>query len=134
VIVNTFLHTISKLSKFGLGSAEIKDRLDCREQDHQTDVRREEAMGDLGGELALKLTSDMLWTAVLICAPLIGITTLVGLLVSILQVVTQIQESSLAFVPKLIAAVAVLLVLGGWMLSTLSQYASSVIASIPNYF
>lgn len=91
-------------------------------------------MGDLGGELALKLTSDMLWTAVLLCAPLIGITTLVGLLVSILQVVTQIQESSLAFVPKLIAAVAVLLVLGGWMLSTLSQYASSVIASIPNYF
>lgn len=91
-------------------------------------------MGDLGGELALKLASDMLWTAVLLAAPLIGITTLVGLLVSILQVVTQIQESSLAFVPKLIAAVAVLLVLGGWMLSTLSQYATSVISSIPNYF
>ena len=91
-------------------------------------------MGDLGGELALKLTSDMLWTAVLLAAPLIGITTLVGLLVSILQVVTQVQESSLAFVPKLIAAVAVLLVLGGWMLSTLSQYATSVISSIPNYF
>jgi flagellar biosynthetic protein FliQ len=91
-------------------------------------------MGDLGGDLALTLTSDMLWTAVLLAAPVIGISTLVGLIVSILQVVTQIQEASLAFVPKLIAAVAVLLVLGGWMLSKLGQYASSLIANIPSYF
>ncbi len=70
-------------------------------------------MGDLGSELALALTSETLWTAVLLAAPLIGITTLVGLGVSLLQVVTQIQESSLTFVPKLLAAVAVLLLLGG---------------------
>ena len=70
-------------------------------------------MGDLGGELALSLTSDMLWTAALLSAPLIAVTTLAGLLVSVLQAVTQIQESSLTFVPKLIAAVVVLLVLGG---------------------
>lgn len=89
-------------------------------------------MGTLDGDLALVLASDMLWTAVLLAGPLIGITTLVGLAVSILQVVTQIQESSLAFVPKLIAAVGVLLVLGGWMLGTLSRYATSVIAGIPN--
>ena len=89
-------------------------------------------MGTLDGDLALALASDMLWTAVLLAGPLIGITTLVGLAVSILQVVTQIQESSLAFVPKLIAAVGVLLVLGGWMLGTLSRYATSVIAGIPN--
>ena len=89
-------------------------------------------MGTLDGDLALVLASDMLWTAVLLAGPLIGITTLVGLAVSILQVVTQIQESSLAFVPKLIAAVGVLLVLGGWMLGTLSRYATSVIGGIPN--
>lgn len=91
-------------------------------------------MGDLGGDLAVTLTSEMLWTAVVLAAPVIGISTLVGLAVSILQVVTQIQESSLAFVPKLMAAVAVLLVLGGWMLSKLGQYATGVIANIPNYF
>lgn len=90
-------------------------------------------MGDLGADAAMALTSDMLWTAVLIAAPVIGISTLVGLLVSILQVVTQVQESSLSFVPKLIAAVATLLVLGGWMLSTLSRYAIHVISSIPGY-
>ena len=91
-------------------------------------------MGSLGSELALALTSETLWTAILIAAPIIGLTTLVGLLVSILQVVTQIQESSLSFVPKLITAVAVLLVLGGWMLTILSQFAQHLISNIPNYF
>jgi flagellar biosynthetic protein FliQ len=90
-------------------------------------------MGDLGGDMALTMTSDMLWTAIKLAAPLIGVTTLVGLLVSILQTVTQIQESSLTFVPKLIAAAAVLLVLGGWMLSVLSDYAIRLIGNIPNY-
>jgi flagellar biosynthesis protein FliQ len=90
-------------------------------------------MGDLGGDMALAMTSDMLWTAIKLAAPLIGVTTLVGLLVSILQTVTQIQESSLTFVPKLIAAAAVLLVMGGWMLSVLGDYAVRLIGNIPNY-
>jgi flagellar biosynthetic protein FliQ len=90
-------------------------------------------MGDLGADAAMALTSDMLWTAVLLAAPVIGISTLVGLGVSILQVVTQIQESSLSFVPKLLAAVATLLLLGGWMLTTLSRYAIQVISNIPDY-
>ncbi len=89
-------------------------------------------MGDLGADAAMALTSDMLWTAVLIAAPIIGISTVVGLTVSILQAVTQIQESSLSFVPKLIAAVATLMALGGWMLNTLGHYATHLIASIPN--
>jgi flagellar biosynthesis protein FliQ len=91
-------------------------------------------VGDLGGDLALSLTSDMLWTAAVMAAPLIAMTTLVGLLVSVLQVVTQIQETSLTFVPKLIAAMAVLLTLGGWMMSTLVQFATRTIANIPSYF
>ena len=90
-------------------------------------------MGDLGGDVALSMTSDMLWTAIKLAAPLIGVTTLVGLLVSILQTVTQIQESSLTFVPKLIAAAMVLLVMGGWMMSVLGEYAVRLIGNIPNY-
>jgi flagellar biosynthetic protein FliQ len=91
-------------------------------------------MGDMDSGLALALTSQTLWTAVLLAAPIIAATTVVGLMVSILQVVTQIQESSLTFVPKLIAAVAVLLVCGGWMLTTLGQFAQRLISNIPNYF
>jgi flagellar biosynthesis protein FliQ len=94
----------------------------------------EDEMGDLGTDVAFKLTSDMLWMAIKLVAPLILVTTLVGLLVSVLQVVTQIQDSSLSFVPKLIAAVGVLLLLGGWMMSMLVQYAIELIASIPSYF
>lgn len=91
-------------------------------------------MGDLGSELALALSSETLWTAILLCAPLIGFVTLVGLLVSVLQVITQVQESSLSFVPKLIAAAGVLFVLGGWMLSTLTHFAARIIGNIPAYF
>ncbi len=80
------------------------------------------------------MTADMLWTAVLLAAPLIGATTLAALLVRVFQAVTQIQESSLTFVPKLIVAVVVLLTLGGWMLSTLSQFATRLISNIPGYF
>lgn len=58
---------------------------------------------------------------------------MVGLLVSILQVVTQIQESSLTFVPKLIVAAVILLLLGGWMLNTLGQFATRIISGIPAY-
>ncbi|NJO12971.1 MAG: flagellar biosynthetic protein FliQ [Gammaproteobacteria bacterium] len=86
------------------------------------------------GDTALSLASDMLWTAMQVAGPLIAIAMVVGLLVSIVQVITQIQESSLSFVPKALAAAVTLLVLGGWMLATLTNYARRVIGAIPSYF
>lgn len=91
-------------------------------------------MGDLSSGFALTLASDMLWTAILISLPVLGLSMLVGLAVSILQVVTQIQEVSLTFVPKMITVAATLLVFGSWMLNTLVQYATSLIGGIPQYF
>jgi flagellar biosynthetic protein FliQ len=90
-------------------------------------------VADIGPDLALALMSHMMWTAAILLGPLIGITSAVGLVVSILQGVTQIQESSLTFVPKLIAAGAVLLALGGWMIGVVRDYATGLIASLPNY-
>ena len=90
-------------------------------------------MGDMSADVVLSLSSDTVWTAIKISAPLIGATLLAGLAVSILQVVTQVQESSLTFVPKLIVAAAILLLLGGWMLTTLGQFAIRVISGIPSY-
>ena len=55
-------------------------------------------------------------------APLLLLSMLVGILVAIFQAVTQIHEQSLAFILKLIVAVIVLLVGGGWMLETLLDY------------
>ncbi|UGQ47985.1 flagellar biosynthetic protein FliQ [Massilia endophytica] len=85
-------------------------------------------------DFALRLFSDLLWTAVLICLPVLAVTMLVGLLVSVIQVVTQIQDMSLTFIPKTVAAVVALTVFGPWMLRKLVAYASSLILNIPNAF
>jgi flagellar biosynthetic protein FliQ len=59
---------------------------------------------------------------------------LVGLLISIFQVVTQIQEMSLTFVPKIFAVALVMGIFGGWMLKVLIEFARTVITNIPSYF
>ena len=85
-------------------------------------------------DLALQLLGDVLWNALLISAPLLAITLVVGLSVSVLQVVTQVQEMSLTYIPKIIAAVVVLVVFGPWMLKRLLAFSSSLLINIPSYF
>lgn len=85
-------------------------------------------------DLALMLLNQMLWTAIWIAAPILGLSMLVGLLISIVQVVTQIQEMSLTFVPKILTVSVTLMVLGPWMLATLISFARTVIGNIPAYF
>lgn len=84
-------------------------------------------------DFALMLLGEMIWTAMLVAAPVLGLTLLVGLIVSIFQVVTQLQEMSLAFVPKLLVAGIVLIVFGGWMLNHTVNFARGLIAGIPHY-
>jgi flagellar biosynthetic protein FliQ len=83
-------------------------------------------------DLALELFRQMMWTAVLVAAPIIGASMLTGLVVSIFRVVTQVQEMSLTFVPKLIVIFFVMLGAGGWMLSKLISYSGGLIHNIPN--
>lgn len=85
-------------------------------------------------DLAMQLMSDLLWNALLISAPLLAATLVVGLLVSVIQVVTQVQEASLTFIPKVIAAVVVMVVCGPWMLKRLVGFAANLIGNIPTYF
>lgn len=85
-------------------------------------------------DLALQLLADVLWNALLISAPLLAVTLVVGLLISVIQVVTQVQEASLTFIPKVIAAVVVLVVCGPWMLKRLVGFSTNLIANIPSYF
>lgn len=85
-------------------------------------------------DLAVQLLADLLWNALIISAPLLAVTLVVGLLISVVQVVTQIQEASLTFVPKIITAVIVLVVCGPWMLKRLVGFSASLIANIPSYF
>ena len=82
----------------------------------------------------MQLMGDMLITALLLGAPVLGFSMLVGLAVSLLQVVTQIQEMSLTFIPKIITVVVTIFLFGPWMLRKLLAYSSTVIENIPNYF
>ena len=88
----------------------------------------------MSSDLALALTNEMLWTAILMAAPVLGLSMLVGLLVSIFQVVTQIQEMSLTFIPKILVVAMTLIFFGPWMLQLLLRFAKSSISNIPNYF
>ena len=67
----------------------------------------------------------------MVAAPVLLVVLVVGLVVSIFQAATQINESTLSFVPKLVAAVAVMAVAGPWMLSTLVEYIQRTLQSIP---
>lgn len=71
---------------------------------------------------AVFLLADMLLEAALVSAPILGVCLVVGLIISLFQVVTQIQEMTLTFVPKLIAACVTLLLLGRWMLLEMVEF------------
>jgi flagellar biosynthesis protein FliQ len=68
----------------------------------------------------------------MVAAPLLLTVLAVGLLVSIFQAATQIHEATLSFVPKMVAAVAVLAIAGPWMLTTLVEYVQRTLQSIPS--
>ena len=82
-------------------------------------------------DVSLHLFAQLLWKAVAVSSPLLLTVLAVGLAVSIFQVVTQIQEMSLTFIPKLLASVAVLVLVGPWMLGQLVAYSSDLIRAIP---
>jgi flagellar biosynthesis protein FliQ len=72
-----------------------------------------------------------LFTLLTVAAPVLLVVLVVGILVSVFQAATQINEATLTFVPKLLAAVAVVGVAGPWMLTTLVEYIRSVLLSLP---
>ncbi len=73
-----------------------------------------------------------LFQLILVSAPLLLSALIVGLVVSIFQAATQINEATLSFVPKIIAAVVVLAVGGPWMMTTLVEYLRSILLAIPS--
>lgn len=85
-------------------------------------------------DLALHLLADLLWTGLVVCAPVLGLTMLVGVAISVLQVVTQVQEMSLTFVPKLVTAAVALLAFGPWAVGKLAAFQTRLWSAIPGLF
>ena len=72
-----------------------------------------------------------LWMLLMVSAPVLLVVLVVGLVVSVFQAATQINEATLSFVPKIIAAVVVLAVAGPWMMTTLVEYLQRTLQAIP---
>jgi flagellar biosynthetic protein FliQ len=85
----------------------------------------------MGPDVVLELCTQALELALRVGLPLLVVGLVVGLAVSVFQAVTQIQEQTLSFIPKILALAGVLIVLGPWMLNQLLSYTTDLWASIP---
>jgi flagellar biosynthetic protein FliQ len=83
-------------------------------------------------DTVMNLSTQALNVAMKVGGPLLLVGLAVGLVVSVFQAITQIQEQSLSFIPKIIATVLVLVVAGPWMLSQLLSYTENLFRAIPN--
>ncbi|AKX93536.1 flagellar biosynthesis protein FliQ [Neomoorella thermoacetica] len=81
-------------------------------------------------EFVIHLAREALTTALLLAAPALSLSLLVGVGISILQATTQIQEQTLTFVPKIIAVILGMLLLGSWMLNTLIQFTTDIFGNL----
>ena len=74
----------------------------------------------------------MLWQCMVIAAPVLVAILIVGLIISIIQATTQLQEMTLSYVPKMFVAGIILMMLGPWMIGRLVQFAFQTISMIPS--
>lgn len=85
----------------------------------------------MGADTVVELSTQALELALRVALPLLLVGLVVGVAVSIFQAVTQIQEQTLSFIPKILALAGVLIVAGPWMLNQLLSYTTDLWASIP---
>lgn len=83
--------------------------------------------------LVIELGQQTMYTILLLAAPMLGIGLLVGLAVSIFQATTQIQEATLAFIPKIVAIFASIVIFGPWMLSVLINFTTKLFNNLSMY-
>ncbi|MHB8948837.1 MAG: flagellar biosynthesis protein FliQ [Rhodoferax sp.] len=86
----------------------------------------------MNAQMVLTMGQEALIMLLMVSSPVLGVVLVVGLLISLFQAVTQINEATLAFVPKLVAAMAVFALAGPWMLSVLVDYIRRTFEAIPS--
>ena len=69
----------------------------------------------------------------IVAAPMLGLGLIVGLMVSVFQATTSIQEQTLAFIPKIIAVFVAILIFGPWMLRIMTEYLTNILVNLPGY-
>ncbi len=87
----------------------------------------------MSGDLVIQLGQEALMVVMLVSAPMLGLGLLVGLLVSVFQATTSIQEQTLAFIPIIIAVFVAILIFGPWMLRIMVEYVTNIFVNLPLY-
>jgi flagellar biosynthetic protein FliQ len=87
----------------------------------------------MSAEFVIGLAGEALYTILKVSAPMLGLGLIVGLMVSILQATTHIQEQTLAFIPKIIAVFAALLLFGPWILNVIVDFTERLLGNLANY-
>ncbi|CAM3703781.1 flagellar biosynthesis protein FliQ [Mesobacillus zeae] len=84
-------------------------------------------------EAVVSIAEQGIYTVLVVCGPLLAIALVVGLIVSIFQATTQIQEQTLAFVPKIVAVLIGIVFFGPWMLSHMLTYANDIFSNLNRF-
>lgn len=84
-------------------------------------------------ETIISIAEQSVWTVLIVSGPLLIIALATGLLVSIFQATTSIQEQTLSFVPKIIAVLVAIIFFGPWMLTNLSSFASNILSDLVRF-
>ncbi|HTL12612.1 MAG TPA: flagellar biosynthesis protein FliQ [Bdellovibrionota bacterium] len=80
-------------------------------------------------EMVMSIGSEAIKTTIYLASPLLIAAMVIGIIVSVLQAITQINEATLTFIPKMVAVVLVLVILGPWMLKIMGGYATEVLGN-----
>ncbi len=83
--------------------------------------------------VVIDIIREALWIIIKVSAPMLLVSLVVGLIISILQTITSIQEQTLTFVPKFIAIFLVIMLFGGWVMSETKDFFIELINNLPYY-
>ena len=83
--------------------------------------------------VVLELTQKGLWLLLQLAAPTLVLSLVVGLAISVFQAVTQINEMTLTFIPKIVTVFAALAFFGPWMLNITVDYMTQILVDLPNF-
>lgn len=83
--------------------------------------------------MIIDIGASAIMTVLYISAPLLGFGLIAGLLISIFQAVTSIQEMTLTFIPKILAVILAMVLFGSWMLAKMLEFTANIFNNLPNY-
>jgi len=82
----------------------------------------------------IDLAREALWITILVSAPLLGVTLVIGLAIGVVQAATSINEMTLSFIPKLVALAGAIVLFGNWQIALLVDYVRGIYERIPGFF